>query len=48
MKELCKRGHVLAETAYTAPSGHRQCAACIKIRAAERKAEKAAKADDAA
>lgn len=45
MKELCKRGHNLAETAYVRPSGARQCGECIKQRKAERKAEKAAQSE---
>lgn len=40
MKEQCKRGHELAVTAYVSPKGHRQCAECVKVRRAEREAEK--------
>jgi hypothetical protein len=40
MKDTCKRGHDLATTAYTSPKGHRQCVECVKIRRAERAAER--------
>lgn len=41
MKELCKRGHDLAEHAYTRRDGKgRFCLECVKVRKAERQAEK--------
>lgn len=49
MNEVCKRGHSLAEHAYTRKNGKgRFCAECVKIRKVERAAEKAAKAESGA
>ena len=36
-KDICKRGHIVADNIYTAPDGKTRCGECIKVRRQEKK-----------